>query len=139
MAPFCESEQNLIFRENSSISKVFQCSKKTLLLSRLVKNTEKRCPIYSQQDGVKDRYRSGKKRPLSDFYPIEIIFLGVNNGHASKSKCTYFITREISRKRKYINNEIYEMYISHELLYSQKQPVKDIPWNRCSWKIRNIL
>ena len=101
--------------------------KKPLLLSQLVKNTEKQCPIYSQQDGVKERHRSGKKRPLSDFYPIMIIFLGVNNGHASQSKCTYFIAREISRKRKYINNEIYEIYISQKLLSSQKQPVKDIP------------
>ena len=58
-----------------------------------------------------------------------IIFLGVNNGHASESKCTYFMAREISRKRKYINNETqyHEIYISRELLYIQKQPVKDAP------------
>ena len=104
--PFCKSEQNLIFGQNSSISKVFQCSKKPLLFSRLVKNTEKRCPIYSRQDGVKGGHRLGKDRPLSAFYPIVIIFLGLNNGHASESKCTYFMEREISRKRKYINNEI---------------------------------
>ena len=106
--------------------------KKTLSLSRLVKNTEKGCPIYSRQDGVKDEHRSGKNRPLSDFYSIVIIFLGINNGHASESKCTYFMAREISRKRKYINNETqyHEIYISHELLYSQKQPVKDAPLNK---------
>ena len=105
--PFCESEQNLIFGQNSSISKVFQCSKKkTLLLSSLVKNTEKRCPIYFRQNGIKGGHRLGKNRSLSAFYPIMIIFLGLNNGHASEGKCTYFKEREISRKRKYINNEI---------------------------------
>ena len=52
------------------------------------------------------RHRAGKNRPLSNFYLIVIIFLGVNNKHASESKGTYFMAREISRKRKYINNEI---------------------------------
>ena len=98
--------KDLFLGKNSSISKVFQYLKKPLLLSRLVKNTEKWCSIYSWKDGVKDGHRSGKNRPLSDFYPIMIIFLGVNNRHASESKCTYFMAREISRKRKYINNEI---------------------------------
>ena len=78
---------------------------------------------------VKDGHRAGKNRPLSNFYLIVIIFLGVNNRYASESKCTYFMAREISRKRKYINNETqyHEIYISHELLYSQKQPVQDVP------------
>ena len=64
-------------------------------IGHLVKNIEKWCPIFSQQDGVKDGYR-----PLSNFYRIVIMFLGVNNGHASESKCIYFMAREITRKRK---------------------------------------
>ena len=69
----------------------------------------------------------GKNKALSNFYPIVMIFLGVSNGHASESWCTYFMAKEISRKRKYINHETlyHEIYISCELLYSQKQPVKD--------------
>ena len=34
------------------------------------------------------------------------MFLGVNNGHASESKCTSFMAGKISRKRKYVNYEI---------------------------------
>ena len=66
----------------------FDLRKKNLLLGRLVKNTEKLCPIYSRQNGVRDGHRPGKNWLLSDFYPIVIIFLEVNNGHASESKCT---------------------------------------------------
>ena len=37
------------------------------------------------QNGVKDGHRSGKNWPLSNFYPIVVIFIRVNNGHASES------------------------------------------------------
>ena len=37
------------------------------------------------QNGVKDGHRSGENWPLSDFYPIVVIFIRVNNGHASES------------------------------------------------------
>ena len=47
--------------------------------------------------------RSGKNRLLSNFNPIMITFLGVNNEHVSESKCTYFMAGE---KRKYVNHEI---------------------------------
>ena len=45
------------------------------------------------------------------------MLLGVNNGHASESKCTYFMAGE---KRKYVNRETYEIYINLELLYKGK-------------------
>ena len=36
-----------------------------------------------------------------------IMLSGVNNEHASESKCTYFMAGE---KRKYVNHEIYEIW-----------------------------
>ena len=101
--PFYELEENLIFWEKSSISQVFHYRKKPLLLSRLVKNTGKKCPVFSRQDWVKDGQRPGKNLPPSNFYLIVIMFLGVNNRHTSESKCTYFMAGE---KTKYVNHEI---------------------------------
>ena len=78
--------------------------------------------VFSWQDGVKDGHRLGKTWSLSDFYLIvTMFFLGVNNRHASKSKCTYFMAGE---KRKYVNHEI---YINLELLYRWKQSVENVP------------
>ena len=46
------------------------------------------------------------------------MFLGVNNGHASESKCNYFMAGE---KTKYVNHEIYyEIYINLELNYMKR-------------------
>ena len=55
---FWFSEKILVF------PKFFSAQKSSIAQSFGKKNTEKRCPIYSRQDGVKDRYRSGKNRPL---------------------------------------------------------------------------
>ena len=66
--------------------------------------------VFSWQDGVKDGHRLGKTQSLSDFYLIVTMFLGVNNRHASKSKCTYFMAGE---KRKYVNHEIYISILSY--------------------------
>ena len=77
--------------------------------------------VFSWQDGVKDGHRLGKTGSLSDFYLTATMFLGVNNRHASKSKCTYFMAGE---KRKYVNHEI---YINLELLYRWKQSVENVP------------
>ena len=72
----------------------------------------------------RDGQKLGKNRPLSDFYLMVIMFLEVNNRHVSESKCTYFMAGE---KRKFVIHEIYEKYISLELLYRLKQSVKNVP------------
>ena len=94
------------------------------MVSCLVKNAKNDVCFFFQQEGVEDRQKSGKNGPLSDFYLIVIMFLEVNNRHVSEGKCTYFMAGE---KRKFVIHEIYEKYISLELLYRRKQSVKNVP------------
>ena len=93
----------MIFLQNSSISQDFQYRRSPIAQSFGEKYRKMMSAFFSRQDGVKDEHRLGKNQSLSYFYLIMIMLLGVNNRHASESKCTYFVARE---KRKYVNHEI---------------------------------
>ena len=97
LAPFCELEQNLTFWENSSIFSKSFSTEKNPIAQLFSKKPRKMISVFFHTRWGKRTHRSGKYRPLSDFYLIMIMFWGVNNEHASESKCTYFVAR---KKRK---------------------------------------